>query len=55
MIMLEIIEPGDKGELTTIIDRARLDETINDNIPWVAVGTRFVVDGEVIATKGETE
>ncbi len=54
MIKLEIIEPGE-GELTTLIDRARLTETIADNLPYVAAGTLFVVNGEVIETKGETE
>ncbi len=54
MIELEIIEPGE-GELTTIIDRAQLDETIAENMPYAAIGTQFVVDGRVVATKSERE
>ncbi len=54
MIELEIIEPGE-GDLSTIIDRGSLDETIMENMPYVAIGTQFVVDGRVVATKSERE
>ncbi len=53
-IELEIIEPGE-GDLSTIIDRGSLDETIMENLPYVAIGTQFVVDGRVVATKSERE
>lgn len=52
MIELEILEPGE-GELTTIIDRGQLDETIAENMPYVTIGTLFIVDGRVVATKYE--
>lgn len=47
MIELHIHEPGE-GRLSTVIDRARLDETIADNLPHVAPGTTFEVNGEVV-------
>lgn len=49
MIELRIDEP-DEGELTTLIDRSRLEETIAENMPYVAAGTRFYVNGELVAT-----
>jgi len=54
MIELEIREPGE-GELTVIIDRSRLDETIIENLPHVAIGTEFLIGGRVVAIKSESE
>ncbi len=52
MIELTILEPSELS-ITTLIDRDRLTETIEENLPHVATDTLFVVNGEVIATKGE--
>ncbi len=50
MIELHINEPNE-GKLVTLIDSTRLQGTIDENMPYVAIGTTFVVNGLVVATR----
>ena len=47
MIELEIREPG-QGLLVTLIDKDTVAEVIAENLPYVAEGTRFFVNGEEV-------